>query len=71
MGVPEINPLQNHPKLIDSDLLCRLLALRPRVAVALKSLLPQTEAYSVSVQFLQQLTGFIAEQKQASGKRVL
>jgi hypothetical protein len=44
MSVPEINPLQDHPKLIDSDLLRRLFALRPREAVTLESLLPLSEA---------------------------
>ena len=70
MGVPEINPVQDHPELIHCDLLRCLFALRPGEVVALESLLPQAEACSVPVQRLQQLARLVAEQKQASGKWV-
>ena len=71
MGIPEINAIQDHPELVDCDLLRRFFSLRPRVAVALQFFLPESEACSIPVQRLQDLACLVAEQKQASRKWIL
>ena len=63
-GLLKVKPLQQPAKLPPVDLKRLLFRLRPFEIVFLKALLPQTEAVSIPIQYLQIVSPAIAENKQ-------